>query len=429
MPAAPPGPVRAEVPSSLTGRWTLVVAIVLTAVNLRTAVVTVGPVLSEVQAGIGLSSALAGVLTTLPVACFALVGWYAPVLAHRVGEHRAVTGALVLMTVGLGGRAAVDSPAAFLALSALALVGGAVGNVLLPSLVKRHFPDRIGTLTAVYTTALAVGLTAGAALTVPLAEAAGEGGWRFGVGVWAVLSAVAVLPWLPSLRGREVRRTDASQRSGGRMVGSRTAWALALFFGAQSLHAYVAFGWFALFFREQAGVSAARAGLLVALLASLSIPVSVVVPSIAARLRTQRPLVAFHGACYALAYTGMLLAPAAGAWLWALLAGLAAGAFPLALTLIALRTRTADATASLSAFAQSVGYVLAGTGPVLVGVLHGASGGWGSSFVLLFATLVVLVVAGWQAACPRYVEDELTPAAEPPRRGPRAPARSTPPAG
>ncbi len=401
--AARPAPVATS-----ARRWSLVAAVVLTALNLRTAVTSVGPLLSQVQDGIGLSSPLAGVLTTLPVVCFALVGWYAPALAARVGEHRAVTGALVLMTAGLLGRALVSGPAPFLALSAVALLGGAVGNVLLPSLVKRHFPDRIGPMTAVYTTALAVGLTGAAAGAVPLADAAGEGGWRFGLGAWAALSALAVVPWLWHLGERGGGGGPRADRSGGRMLGSPTAWALAVFFGAQSLHAYVSFGWFALFFQEQGPFSASHAGFLLAVVTGLSIPVSAVVPALAARRPSQRPLVLALAGCYVVAYTGMLTATSfAGGVLWAALVGVGSGSFPLALTMLGLRTRTADATASLSAFAQSVGYVLAGGGPLVVGVLHGRSGGWTGSFVLLFGALAVLVVAGWLAARPRFVEDEL----------------------
>lgn len=188
----------AATPPSTTDRpaapWTLVLAIVLTALNLRTAVTSVGPLLSELSQGLQLSGAAAGVLTTMPVACFAVVGWYAPSLAHRFGEHRVVTGALGLMTVGLAARAVVDSAVVFLLLSVLALTGGALGNVLLPSLVKRHFPHRVGVMTAAYTTALAVGTTVAAAATVPLAGALADGSWRFGLGVWAVLSGVAILP-------------------------------------------------------------------------------------------------------------------------------------------------------------------------------------------------------------------------------------------
>ena len=386
--------------------WALVAAIVLAALNLRTAVTSVGPLLDELEAGIGLTSTLAGVLTTLPVISFAVLGSLTPRLAHRVGDQRLLTVSLVLMTVGLALRALVSSPGPFLALSVLALAGGAMGNVLLPVLVKRHFADRVGPMTAAYTTSLAVGTTLAAAATVPLATRDGTVDWRTGLGVWALLAALAAGCW--------VLIPDRSVHEGGnkpdrvrvRLRRSPTAWSLALFFAAQSMQAYVAFGWFALFFRERAGVSATRAGLLVAVIAALSIPISVVVPSLAARMRSQRPIVLGLVASYLVAYTGMLIAPRAGAFVWVVLTGIGSGAFPLALTLIGLRTRTPQSTAALSAFAQSIGYLLAGTGPLLVGVLHGATGQWTWPFVLLFAALTVMAVAGWRVAAPGDVEDD-----------------------
>ena len=406
--------------------WTLTAALLLTALNLRTAVTSVGPVLAEVTDGLQLGGSATGALTTMPVACFALVGWYAPALAHRFGEHRSVAAGLVLMTVGLAARAAVDSALLLLLLSVVALTGGALSNVLLPSLVKRHYPDRIGALTAAYTTAMAVGATAGAGLTVPVGQALGDGGdvWRFGLGAWAAVSAVAVLPWLLHLRERGTAEPAGGHRNGGRMLRSRTAWALAVFFGAQSMQAYIALGWFAQFHREEGGFTAAQAGLLVAFLMGLSIPVSVGVPVLAARLRSQSPVVAVMAASYLVAYSGMLLSPRSGAPVWAFLVGIGSGAFPLALTMIGLRTRTADATSSLSAFMQSVGYVLAGSGPFLVGVLHGRSGEWTGPFLLLFGALPVMLVAGWIAGRPVFVEDELRvsdPAAAPLRPAPPAP--------
>jgi CP family cyanate transporter-like MFS transporter len=395
--------------------WTLTAAILLTALNLRTAVTSVGPLLAEITEDLQLGGAATGALTTMPVAAFAVVGWYAPALAHRFGEHRAVAAGLGLMTVGLATRAMVDSGLLLLLLSVVALTGGALSNVLLPSLVKRHFPDRIGTLTAAYTTAMAIGATAGAGLTVPLAHTLGDGlgagSWRVGLGAWGAVSAIAVVPWLLHLRERGSREAAGGHRNGGRMLRSRTAWALAVFFGAQSMQAYIALGWFAQFHREEGGFTAAQAGLLVAFLMGLSIPVSVVVPSLAARLRSQSTVVVVMVACYAVAYTAMLLSPRTGAYLWALLVGIGSGAFPLALTLIGLRTRTADATSSLSAFMQSVGYVLAGGGPFLVGVLHGRSGEWAGPFALLFGALPVMLVSGWIAGRPVFVEDELEPAA------------------
>ncbi|MQA12682.1 MAG: MFS transporter [Pseudonocardiaceae bacterium] len=387
--------------------WLLLTAIVLTGVNLRTAVTTVGPLLEELQRGLGMSPGVAGLLTTLPVVCFAVLGSVTPALVRRFGEQAVVAGALAVTSAGLLARALAGSVWVFLLMSVLALAGGAVGNVVLPALVKRHFPERTGAVVAAYTTALAAGQAAGAALAVPVARFAGEQGWRLGIGIWAAMAALAVLPWLPLLAVRRDRDGTAgvAPRSTG-LAHTRLAWALALFFGTQSAQAYIVFGWFAQFFRET-GVSAARAGLLAASVSVLVIPMSLLVPSLAGRMRTQRPIVLVLTACCVLAYIGMLTAPVAGAWLWMLLVGLGLGLFPLALTMIGLRARSAATTGALSAFVQGIGYVLAGTGPLLVGVLRGVTGGWGAPFALMFALCAVMIIVGWYAAGDRYVEDEL----------------------
>lgn len=384
----------------------------LAAVNLRTAVTSVGPVLDELERDIGLTSTLAGVLTTLPVISFAVLGSLTPRLARGIGEKQTLVGALGLMAIGLALRALVHSPWLFLLLSVFALAGGAMGNVLLPVLVKRFFPRHIGAATAAYTTSMATGTTLAAGITVPLANLREPMSWRFGLGAWAALAVVGLLATL-LLPGRHPDHGADRPASIHRPLHhSKTAWALTVFFGTQSLQAYVQFGWFALFFRERAGVSATSAGLLVAVLAALSIPISMVIPPLAARRSDHRALIMVLIGCTTVAYIGMLVAPRTLAWVWVVLAGLGAGAFPLALTMIGLRTRTVATTGSLSAFAQSVGYVIAGAGPLLVGVLHGTTGGWAWPFALLFVALGVMAVAGWVVGKHRYVEDDLqhTPA-------------------
>jgi CP family cyanate transporter-like MFS transporter len=385
----------------------LLAAMLLAALNLRTAVTSVGPVLDELELDIGLSSTLAGVLTTLPVIIFAVLGSLTPRVARQLGEKNTLVGALGLMALGLALRALVGSPWAFLLLSILALAGGAMGNVLLPVLVKQFFPRRIGPATAAYTTAMAMGSTLAAGITVPLANLQQPMSWRFGLGAWAGLALVGLLATLLLPSRVHPRHADGAAPAHRPLHHSRTAWALTVFFGTQSLQAYVQFGWFALFFRERAGVSATEAGVLVAVLIALSIPISMVIPSIATRRSDQRALIMVLVACTVVAYVGMLVAPAAGAWVWVVLAGIGAGAFPVALTLISLRTRTIAMTGSLSAFSQSVGYVIAGAGPLLVGVLHGATGGWTWPFVLLFVDVVAMAVAGWMIGKHRYVEDDL----------------------
>lgn len=387
--------------------WSSAVAIVIAAMNLRTAVTSVGPLLDELQRGIGMSAGMAGLLTSLPVLCFAAIGVVTPSLARRIGPESLLITALSMMTLGLGLRPFSTSGWMFVALSVPALSGGAMGNVLLPAMVKRRFPDAVGPLTAAYTTALALGTTLAAALTVPLAGLGAGTDWRLGLGAWAVLSAAGAGCWIFVGRGGAAANPAPARHPFRGLRRSPTAWALALFFGSQSMQAFVAFGWFAEFLRERAGISPARAGLLVAGMSALSIPVSAVVPSVAARLRSQRPLVAACLACYIAAYAGLWLAPTRAPWAWALFAGLASGAFPLALTLIGLRTRAYETTAALSAFSQSIGYAMAGVGPLLVGVLHGVNGGWSWPFLLLLLDLLVLAVSGWYAAGPRLVDDDL----------------------
>ncbi len=379
----------------------------LTAVNLRTAVTSVGPLLHELEASLGLGSGLAGVLTALPLLSFAALGAQAPWLARRFGDRQAISGALLLMTIGVGGRALVDSAWLFLLLSLLAVAGGAIGNVLIPGLIKRRFPDRIGAMTAAYTTAMAIGASSAAALAAPLARLGGGHDWRLGLGVWALVSAASILPWLAELRGSNGGTDGASGAvSVRRLVRSRLSWAMALFFGTQAMQAYVAFGWFAQYFRD-AGLTAAQAGLWVGIVIALGVPGSLIMPMLTARLRDQRVLIAVLMSSYVIAYGGMLVAPVRGAWLWAVVMGIALACFPLALTLIALRAHTGATAAALSAFTQSVGYLMAAAGPLLVGLLYGATGGWSAPFALLFALLAVQAVAGWLAGRPRLLDDEL----------------------
>jgi CP family cyanate transporter-like MFS transporter len=382
----------------------LVAALVLTGVSMRTAVTSVGAVLDDVQRGLHTTSGAAGVITTLPVVCFAVIGSLTPRLSFRFGAHQLLVAGLTLMTAGLLLRSLVPSVWLFALCSVLALAGGAISNVLLPSLVKLHFPDQIGRMTAVYTTALAVGTTAAAGLTVPIGDAGG--GWRVGLGSWALLSALAILPWLPTVRHDRPDRTAARGLSARALIRSRTAWALTAFFAFQSFQAYIAFGWFAKFLHAH-GMSTSTAGWMLALLSAMGIPVSMVVPTIAPS-RHRLVITALTGA-YLVAYVGLAVAPVGGAWVWMTLVGIGSGMFPLALTMIGLHARTAETTAALSAFTQAIGYIVAGAGPLLFGILYGATNSWAWPLSLLFIALVLAWIAGLGASRPRYVDDELAP--------------------
>jgi len=383
--------------------WLLVLGIVLAALNLRTAVTSVGPLLDQVSAALGMTSVGTGLLTTLPVLAFATVGAVTPALARRVGEHRLLLLALVTLGAGMLVRSLVGSAPVFLLSSAVALSGGAVGNVLIPTLIKRHFPARIGTMTTVYTTALAVGTMLAAAATVPIERASGD--WHIALGVWAALAAIAVLPWLALLRSepeRDAARPGVSLRV---LAGSRLAWAVALYFGTQSMIAYIMFGWLPAILVD-GGYTVEQAGVILGAFTALNIPISILVPVIASRFRDQRPLVVGLVTAYVIGFAGLWAAPVSTAPVWVAFVAVGMGSFPLALMMIGLRTRTPETTAGLSAFGQSAGYLIAGAGPLAVGVLHELSGGWALPYSLILAVLVVQLLTGLYAGRARYLEDE-----------------------
>jgi CP family cyanate transporter-like MFS transporter len=304
----------------------------------------------------------------------------------------------------LGARAVAPDPATFLLLSMTALAGMAVANVLLPSLVKLHFPDRVGLLTSVYTTSLAVGLTLASVLTVPLSDAFGS--WRWGLFAWAVTAAVAALPWFGLLRHDTAPESESRSISLAAVARTRLGWGMALFFGFQSLQAYSVFGWFAQVYRD-AGFSAGTAGLLLGAITAMSIPLSFWLPAWAARMENQTRLIVGLIACYPVGYVGLIVAPVAGAWLWAVLVGVAASVFPVVLTLIGLRARTSEGTAALSGFTQSVGYLVAALGPFGMGFLYDLTGGWNVPLTALIVLVVPQLIAALTVARPSYIEDAI----------------------
>ncbi|MER6187995.1 CynX/NimT family MFS transporter [Streptomyces sp. NPDC001652] len=400
-----------EPPRAATRAWPtrlLVLGIVLAAVNLRPAITSLGALLEEVRDGLGMSGSMAGLLTSVPPLCFAFFGVMAPRLARRFGPGAVVCAGMVAITAGLLIRPYTGSTVGFLAASALALMGIAVSNVLMPVIVKRWFPDRVGTMTGLYSMALALGTATAAAVTVPVTDRLG-GSWQTGLAVWAGLAAAAVLPWIPSIRQRgTASATEAPAREEQpalRITRSRTAWALAVFFGLQATAAYITMGWMAQIFRD-AGVPASTAGLLLAVTMVMGVPLAFVIPRVATRLPHQGPIVLVLGVCGLAGYAGLYFAPASGAWAWALLLGVSNCAFPLALTMVGMRARTGAGVAQLSAFAQSTGYLISIPGPLLVGVLYQHSGGWGLPIALMAALMVPQMAVGVLAGRDRTVEEE-----------------------
>ncbi len=389
--------------------------LLLVAFNLRAAITSLGALLDEVRTGLHLTGAMAGVVTALPAVAFAGFGALTPWLLRRFSPARVLVGAMVVLAAGQLLRVGTDAPAIFVGTSALALAGIAVANVMLPMLVKEHFPNRVGLVTGVYMMTLTVGATAAAAAAVPVARAFGS--WRVGLGLWAVFAAVAALPWLPSaLRRVRIDRTAiAPPQTAARVRPGRTrlGWAMAIYFGAQALSGYAVMGWLAQLFRD-AGHHPRDAGLLLAGVTALGVPIALFMPTLTTRMRSLRPLVLVVSAGMLLGYLGLAVAPNGGALLWVVLLAVGQGGFPMILTVIGLRARTAEGTVALSAFAQSAGYVIAALGPLLVGLLYESSGSWSLPIGFLIIALGVQTLAGLVIARPRFIEDELPELVVPP---------------
>jgi CP family cyanate transporter-like MFS transporter len=367
-------------------------------------------VLSKVRADLHMSATVAGLLAAVPSVCFALFGFAAPALARRFGPTIVVTAGMGAITAGVAARSFAGGTAVFLLLTAVALAGVAVSNVLLPVVIKRYFPQRVGPMIGLYAMALSLGTAVAAAVSVPLTGALG-GGWRLGLGSWALLGAVALVVWLVTVA---LRRDGRGATAGGAAAEARlpiarsaTAWALAGFFGCQSGGAYAVMGFISQIYQD-AGVSAGTSGVLLALVMAISVPVSFVLPNLAARRGDQRLFVVLLAACGLAGYLGLALAPAAGAWLWAVLIGLSNCAFPLAITMIGLRARTSGGVAQLSAFAQGFGYLIAIPCPIIVGSLYQSTAHWYLPLAFMAALLLPQLLVGLRAARNRHVEDEAT---------------------
>lgn len=417
----PSAPVPAGALLPWRGRRIVLLGVVLVALNLRIAVASVSPILDLVRADVALSPTEAGLLGTIPVLSFAVFGSLTPVLARRIGLEPLLVVAMLLSATGEVVRSGTSTSTGFLAWSVIALAGMGMGNVLLPPVVKRYFPDRIGAVTAVYSVTMSISTALPALTAVPVAERLG---WRTSLSMWATVGVLAAVPWLVIVVRSAAARSELSSllrfapattpaltsrhRSGGRVWRSPLAWGMAVTFAMNSLNAYAMLAWLPQILID-GGTSAHAAGLWLSVFAIVGLPAALAAPIAAARMRNPIGLVGFFVACFAASYVGLLVAPGGPVWLWILLGGIGPGAFPVLLALINLRTRTSAGAASLSGFTQGVGYAIAGCGPLLIGVLYDATGGWTVALVFLLGTLVVLLGAATVACRPVMLEDTWGP--------------------
>ena len=375
----------------------LAAAILLITLNLRLAITAVPPVLDDIRDALHLSGAGAGLLTTAPVLCFGAAAPLAPRLGRRLGEETVLMGCLVALTAGTLLRVVPNIPSLFAGTLVLG-VAIAIANVLIPGVVKRDFP-RPGTMMGLYSVGLGASGALGAGLTVPLED--GLGSWRWALAAWGAIAVLAAVMWIPALSASRAAPAESPPRV--TLWRDRTAWMIAGFFGFQSLLFYCVASWSPDILRD-AGMSSGTAGFMLSLVLIVGLPVSLLIPALAARRADHRPLAAGTVALWAAGLLGLLFAPGTGTVAWMALIGAGQGAgLALALTLVVLRSRDGATAAAVSGQAQTVGYLLAACGPVTLGVVHDATGSWHPPVLILLAACGARLACGLGAGRPRML--------------------------
>ncbi len=389
-------------PPLLRRPWLLLLGLILVALNLRPALSSMAPMLSDISRALGLSAAQAGLLTTLPVLCLGLFAPLAPILARRFGAERVVLGILLTLAAGIIVRSSFGQIGLF---AGSVMAGASIGviGVLLPGIVKRDFAKHAGTMTGVYTMALCLGAAMAAGATVPLSEHF-DHSWALGLGVWVIPAVVAAIFWLPQVGPKHGAHQVAYRVRG--LLRDRLAWQVTLYMGLQSSLAYIVFGWLPSILIGR-GLTPTQAGLVLSGSVIVQLASSLAAPWLATRGKDQRLAIVVVMALVLGGLFGCLYAPIEGLWGWAIILGLGqGGAFSLALTLIVLRSRDSHVAANLSGMAQGFGYTLASMGPFAVGIVHDWTGEWSAVGWIFGVIGLAAIVAGLGAGRSLYVQVE-----------------------
>ena len=390
---------------STSSRLLAFATIALLALNLRTAVSSISPVVGFIQTDFSLPVIAIGLLGLAAPLAFAFASSVSTKPARRFGLE--LTLLLVAVAIILGNliRAFAFDPGSLFAGSLLSLFGMGIGNVLLPVVVRRYFPNKIGPVSSFYITLTSISATLGSLVAVPVAEAAG---WRFSLGQWAVFAALALIPIIPLLRNNQPADANEAVPAKIQVWKSPTAIAISGVQGMTAIFGYVSFAWLPLLLIEHNFVSQLTAGNLLALFAIMGLPTSLLVPVIAARFPAAQAFIIFFSAIVgSVGALGILLFES-NLWLWVILLGLGPTMFPLALTLYNLRSKHQQTVLAVSSFGQGISYSLATLAVLLVGILREITGGWEAALWLLFLVAISSSLAGFQIAKRKFIEDEIS---------------------
>lgn len=382
----------------------IIAGIILITFAMRSPLTSVGPLVGDIRADLGLSNGMSGMLTTVPLLAFALFSPIVPSIGHRFGVERSLFAGLLILLIGIPLR---STGLIFTLFAGTALIGAgiAIFNVLLPGLVKQRFPQKAGLMTSVYTTAMSTCAALASGVSIPLAQGA-ELGWRGSLAFWTIMVVIALICWIPQLRAQEHASTDAaaSKPAGNNMWSSMLAWQVTFFMGLQSFIFYCTISWLPAIL-QQHGIGAGTAGWLLSLVQAVSLPASFLAPVLAGRFSDQRLMTVIIGIISVLGFAGLLIEGNLAILFASLIfLGIAQGAsISLALTLIVIRASHVQGAAKLSGMAQSVGYLLAAIGPMFIGFLFDLTHSWTYPLLTLIIVSILMIFSGLGAGRNRTV--------------------------
>lgn len=393
---------------SKTALILFIIGIILISFNLRPAITAVGPIITTIRDSVGLNTSIVGLMTSLPLLAFAVMSPIAPRLANRLGNERTLLYGLLILLSGILVRSLPSVILLFIG-TILIGVGIAIMNVLLPSLIKGKFPHLIGTMTGVYTTAMSGFAAIGSGLSVPLTEAFGLG-WRWSLASWGILTVIAIILWIIVIKVTKTEHTaEVYEPNTLKLLKSSVAWQVTLFMGLQSFLFYVTISWLAEILIAD-GFSATTAGWYVAYMQLISLPATFFTPIIAGRLKKQHLLVWVFSLSGIIGYIGLLFENnMVMTTIWVTLIGVLLGSsISLALAFLGLRTVNPYQAAELSGMAQSFGYLLAATGPFLIGLIFDVTASWRMAIIVVIAVSILMLIFALGASRDKYVLEEKT---------------------
>ncbi|WP_040285363.1 CynX/NimT family MFS transporter [Sporosarcina koreensis] len=387
-------------------RTLLLIAIIIIGFNLRPAITSVGPLLGTIRDELGLSNWSAGLITSLPLIAFAAMSTVAARLGNRFGNMRMILTGLILLTVGIIIRSVAYTPLLFIGTAMIGL-GIALMNVLLPAFIKEKFPGKVGRMTSIYSTAMCIFAAAASGVSIPLASGAGLG-WELSLGSWVLLSAAGAVLWIVVMRREDPVPEDEMKvfvaRKQKGLFGSMLAWQVTLFMGLQSFGFYTLVSWLPQILTDY-GFTPSAAGWVLSIAQMVSIPSTFIAPLLAEKFSHQSGIAGAAGLMYALGYGGLLLGGShAFLIVSSMLIGLASGAtISLSLAFLGMRARDGRQAGQLSGMAQSIGYLLAATGPIAIGLIYDMTGSWTIPLAVLTGMCLLLTASGIGAGRNKFV--------------------------